>query len=187
MRPSPTESATWYMPGTFKQGNDGNWYTVSISNSGVHRWVPASTSGPVYKFNVGDEVKIVQHGLGTAPEEVGLEVTIIERGHYSGKPGYKIYEPVGNSKKYPNGHYYGYDGFISEESFELIEQSTKIQKTKPSKMAKATKSITKKTTQEVRNIETSLINKEEVFKMLALAEATGLPLLLVGEPGVNSK
>ena len=46
------------------------------------------------------------------------------------------------------------------------------------------KSITKKTTQEVRQIETSLINKEEVFKMLALAEATGLPCLLIGAPGV---
>ena len=54
---------------------------------------------------------------------------------------------------------------------------------KPFDMAKV-KSITKKTTQEVRNIETSLISKEEVFKMLALAESTGLPLLLVGEPGV---
>lgn len=46
------------------------------------------------------------------------------------------------------------------------------------------KTITKRSTQEVRTIETSLINKEEVFKMLALAEATGLPCLLVGEPGV---
>jgi MoxR-like ATPase len=46
------------------------------------------------------------------------------------------------------------------------------------------KSITKKTTQEIRTIDTSLINKEEVFKMLALAESTGLPCLLVGEPGV---
>jgi MoxR-like ATPase len=46
------------------------------------------------------------------------------------------------------------------------------------------KTITKKSTQEVRTIETSLINKEEVFKMLALAESTGLPCLLVGEPGV---
>ncbi len=46
------------------------------------------------------------------------------------------------------------------------------------------KTITKKTTQEVRTIETSLINKEEVFKMMALAESTGLPCLLVGEPGV---
>lgn len=54
---------------------------------------------------------------------------------------------------------------------------------KPINMAKV-KSITKKTTQEVRTIETSLINKEEVFKMLALAESTGLPLLLVGQPGV---
>jgi MoxR-like ATPase len=62
-------------------------------------------------------------------------------------------------------------------------QQPSIQKQKPLNMAK-TKSITKKTTQEVRHIETSLINKEEVFKMLALAEATGLPLLLVGEPGV---
>lgn len=46
------------------------------------------------------------------------------------------------------------------------------------------KSITRRTTQEVRQIETSLINKEEVFKMLALAEATGLPCLLIGQPGV---
>lgn len=44
--------------------------------------------------------------------------------------------------------------------------------------------ITKKTANEIRTIETSLINKEEVFKMLALAESTGLPLLLIGEPGV---
>jgi MoxR-like ATPase len=69
------------------------------------------------------------------------------------------------------------DAFIAEK-----QQITTIKK--PLNMAKATKSITKKTTQEVRQIETSLINKEEVFKMLALAEATGLPLLLIGEPGV---
>lgn len=41
------------------------------------------------------------------------------------------------------------------------------------------------TTEHVREIETGLINKEEVFKMLALAEATGLPTLLVGPPGVG--
>lgn len=46
------------------------------------------------------------------------------------------------------------------------------------------KSITKRKALETRTIETSLINKEEVFKMLALAESTGLPLLLVGPPGV---
>ena len=37
---------------------------------------------------------------------------------------------------------------------------------------------------DVRTVETGLINKEEVFKMLALAEATGLAILLVGDPGV---
>lgn len=63
----------------------------------------------------------------------------------------------------------------------IIKQQSTIKQ--PVKMAKSAKSITKKTTQEVRQIETSLINKEEVFKMLALAEATGLPILLVGEPG----
>ena len=40
-------------------------------------------------------------------------------------------------------------------------------------------------TEEIRTIETGLINKEEVFKMLALAEATGLPVLLEGPPGVG--
>jgi hypothetical protein len=38
---------------------------------------------------------------------------------------------------------------------------------------------------DVRKIETSLINKEEVFRMLALAESTALPVLLVGPPGVG--
>jgi MoxR-like ATPase len=36
---------------------------------------------------------------------------------------------------------------------------------------------------ETRVINTSLIDKEEVFKMLALAEATSLPILLIGKPG----
>ena len=60
------------------------------------------------------------------------------------------------------------------------QQSFKYKQNNMSKV----KSITKKSTQEVRTIDTSLINKEEVFKMLALAEATGLPCLLVGAPGV---
>lgn len=43
----------------------------------------------------------------------------------------------------------------------------------------------KQTTADVRTISTSLIGKEEVFKMLGLAEASGLPLLLEGPPGVG--
>jgi MoxR-like ATPase len=125
MRPSPTESATWYMPHTYKQGNDGNMYTIQINSNGVHKWVRAASNNYI----------LIEH----------------------------------KSSKHPSYH-----------TVPPTQQLT----TKPLKMAKAVKTITKKTTQEVRQIETSLINKEEVFKMLALAEATGLPLLLVGEPGV---
>lgn len=46
-----------------------------------------------------------------------------------------------------------------------------------------TKKINKNKLLENRLIKTSLIDKEEVFKMLALAEATSLPILLVGKPG----
>lgn len=64
-----------------------------------------------------------------------------------------------------------------------MKQQTSLHNSKPKTMAR-TKSITKRKAQETRTIETSLINKEEVFKMLALAESTGLPCLLVGPPGV---
>jgi hypothetical protein len=39
------------------------------------------------------------------------------------------------------------------------------------------KSLAKVKTQEVRKITTSLMNKEEVFKTLALAESAQLPVL----------
>jgi ribosomal protein S20 len=128
-RPSPTESATWYEFGTYKQGNDGNMYTINVTAAGVHRWIPSA--------------RIV------LPHEI-------------------------MSPKHPS---YG-------QQFNIVTNKPEIKPLNLNKMAKSTKTITKKTTQEVRQIETSLINKEEVFKMLALAEATGLPLLLVGEPGV---
>ena len=47
------------------------------------------------------------------------------------------------------------------------------------------KSLAKNKTQEVRTISTSLMNKEEVFKTLALAESSELPVLLEGRPGVG--
>ena len=71
----------------------------------------------------------------------------------------------------------------SSQHLQTFDQTTKQHFIINTNMSKV-KSITKKTTQEVRQIETSLINKEEVFKMLALAEATGLPCLLIGQPGV---
>jgi hypothetical protein len=109
-RPSPTDSATWFNPGTYKQGNDGNMYVISISQGGIHRWlqahpqsIPQEIKSPrhpgfgiatnsIYgnlgfmdhKYKVGDRVKVVQHGLGVSPEDVGAEVEIIETGNYSG-------------------------------------------------------------------------------------------------------
>ena len=116
-RPSPTDSATIYPVDTFRKGNDGNWWQVRASATGVQRWVKA------------------QHAV-----------------HQAQPP-----------------------------SAPIVNQTPNI--TNPVNMSKV-KTITKKTTQEMRTIETSLINKEEVFKMLALAESTGLPCLLIGEPGV---
>ena len=186
-RPSPSHSATSFAVGTQALGNDGRWWKVTANSAGVQRWIPDPSAGksqPTYRFKVGDEVKVVNHGSGAGPDEIGLEATITELGIYGSGPGYKVYEQIGNNA-HTNSSTMGHlfmNGFIGEDSFELVQQPIIQQTTKPLKMAK-TKSITKKTTQEVRNIETSLINKEEVFKMLALAEATGLPLLLVGDPG----
>lgn len=72
--------------------------------------------------------------------------------------------------------------FIPVPDLSKIETTTLL--TSEEKMAKKVKS-TAVTTAEKRVIETSLVNKEEVFRMMALAEATGLPLLLVGAPGVG--
>lgn len=131
-------------------------------------------------FSVGDLVKIVRGGFGCHPETVGNLVTIIEIGPYrfDGHT-YKIdnTELLTNSRSNHN------DGFIWENSFELSVPATELNNKKTKKMARI-KNITKNKAQEIRTIDTSLINKEEVFKMLALAESTGLPCLLVGSPGV---
>lgn len=63
-------------------------------------------------------------------------------------------------------------------------QDTTQSSTKTFNMSTQKPRPAQKKAQEIRTIETSLINKEEVFRMLALAESTGLPLLLVGQPGV---
>ena len=38
VRQGPTESATLYSEGRTKLGNDGNMWTIVVTNSGVHRW-----------------------------------------------------------------------------------------------------------------------------------------------------
>ena len=204
LRPGPTDSATKYPPGTIMKGNDGNFWQVRVYSRGIKKWVkisyssrvssqnaqasttPQQNPSMVYKFNVGDKVKMITPGMGAGRDEIDREVTIKDIGQYPREhnimgPGYIVDPPIGNSL---SGYF---NGMIDERSFTLVEPIIKLQKTNPVKlqtMARV-KSITKRTTAETRSIETSLINKEEVFKMLALAEATGLPLLLVGDPGVN--
>jgi hypothetical protein len=38
VRQGPSESATLFGKGTTKQGNDGNMWTIVVTDSGVHRW-----------------------------------------------------------------------------------------------------------------------------------------------------
>lgn len=186
-RPSPSDSATAFPVGTIRKGNDGNQWQVQANSAGTQRWVRYYGVRPyyqppsiTYRFDIGDEVMVVKAGSGCNSGDIGQIVTILDKGNYGfrNSPGYRTNPLVGN------GITGNFDGLIGEDTFDIVQPKIIFtQQTKPLTMAK-TKTITKKTTQEVRQIETSLINKEEVFKMLALAEATGLPLLLVGEPGV---
>jgi MoxR-like ATPase len=195
LRPSPSASATSFPIGHQEMGNDGRMWQVVNNSVGVQRWVPIGMGGaPVYtsqiptnamhKFKVGDRVKVVQTGYGIGIGDINVETTIVAKGYYGKEPGYRVDFPALGNSQMTAASSSLFDGMVSERSFELVTEQTKQTIiTKPLNMAK-TKSITKRNTQEVRQIETSLINKEEVFKMLALAEATGLPLLLIGEPGV---
>ena len=38
VRQGPTESATLFSEGATKRGNDGNMWTIVVTDSGVHRW-----------------------------------------------------------------------------------------------------------------------------------------------------
>jgi MoxR-like ATPase len=156
-----------------------------------------------YKFQPGDLVEIITSGYGCNPNTIGKLVTIESQGKYSDRPGYSIKEKdlATNSKPNDVGNL-AYGGMIGEASFVLVKSAQQLAgttgsvtipamaaddrvKTSVNKLNKSiVKTITKKSAQDVRTIETSLINKEEVFKMLALAESTGLPCLLIGEPGV---
>lgn len=129
---------------------------------------------PLYK--VGEKVLIVKPGWGCHPSTIGKTVTITEIVMYTTTGWtYKIdnIELDTNTKTNYSG------GQIWEQSFAPIYDYSTNKKTKMAKI----KTITKNKAQEIRTIDTSLINKEEVFKMLALAESTGLPCLLVGQPG----
>lgn len=72
-----------------------------------------------YKFKIGDKVKIVKSGYGCSPSSVTHKVIITELGKYLDRPGYKI----DNLEIDTNSKNNRYQGFIDEQSFELVEQS----------------------------------------------------------------
>lgn len=135
-----------------------------------------------HRFKIGDTVRVVKGGLGIHPDHIGKIATITSLGYYTEQVVFNDYRDLGYTT-YPSFGP-GFSGFYSEGSFELVENKQTITHTKTKQMSKS-RQVVKKVAQDVRVIETSLINKEEVFKMLALAESTGLPCLLVGAPGVN--
>ena len=71
-----------------------------------------------YKFNIGDKVVVIIDGYGVGPDNMYDVVEIVERGVYghSYNPchGYKVSPPIGNTL---SG---SYNGFIGEQSFELV-------------------------------------------------------------------
>lgn len=76
------------------------------------------------------------------------------------------------------------DNYIKQRTNLNSEIINQISNFKTKVMSKAGKTSKVKTA-EVLVINTSLINKKEVFRMLALAHSTGMPLLLEGPPGVG--
>lgn len=203
-RPSPSDSATDYPVGTVKRGNDSNLWKVIAASNGVQRWarvpipsaVTITPTVPTPKFRVGDVVEIVKGGYGCHPDTIGTKVTITEVSDelIYNNYGYKIDRTDLKTNSNPSTN--PPHPWILESSFSLVvlfnpvdistlsEEQKLMSKSK--RMAKS-KNLNKRQAQDVRMIDTSLINKEEVFKMLALAESTGLPCLLVGAPGVNLK
>lgn len=136
------------------------------------------------RFSLGEEIKVVRTGRGVGSIDVGTTVKVSKVGVYNNTmPGYQVSPAIGNTL---TGNY---NGYIGEDSFDPIQKISTVDAKKTveklkEKIAKS-KTIIDRSTKEVRHIETSMINKDEVFKMMALAEATGFPLLLVGPPGVG--
>jgi len=108
---------------------ENNWVAVSnipelIDLSEIQQYLPEGHPDKIksnkmeYKFKIGDKVKVIRSGYGCASHEVGTEVEIIEYGFYTGNQnGYKVSPAIGNTK---DGVY---DGFIGENSFELVENT----------------------------------------------------------------
>lgn len=141
----------------------------------------------ISKYNIGDKVKIVDWGFGCGKITIGEIVTI---SGVLGSGRYTIAETHLDTNS-RGGNSMG----IAQQSFELYKTKKQLEEEElilkysnienHINMSTKIKNLNKSKVAENRQIETSLINKEEVFKMLALAEAIKLPILLVGVPGTG--
>ena len=183
--------------GTIEVGLDGKEYIVIQGDDSIYEWKRRVFGA---KFKPGDRVVITRSGYGCNPCLIGQHFIIAECEFLSYPQGIQYqYKLVDHENIYIKDYVDGslsnsraVATTISEPSFKLVDYSDLdveniIKKQKSKQMATSLgkgRSLSKSSAKEVRVIDTSLINKEEVFKMLALAEATGLPCLLVGDPGV---
>ena len=100
---------------TVKSVGEGGGYPVRFKETDYNYqpdWLELVKSP---KFEVGQKVKVAKFGSGFAPDEVGLEVTIIEVGfddYRAGRYCYRIKEMHGNNNPFMYGGWHG------EESFE---------------------------------------------------------------------
>lgn len=84
-RPSPSESATLFPEGTIKKGNDKQNWVITVTNKGVHRWIPllnaeingvklltvdylAKNIGKTVKYLEGEYQEVVPKSINAVPK-----------------------------------------------------------------------------------------------------------------------
>lgn len=75
-----------------------------------------------HRFDIGDEVIVVQRGSGCAGQELNKIVKITEKGNYGQRNGYKVKPKIGNSFTSK------FNGFIGENSFKLVKKDNSLPK-----------------------------------------------------------
>lgn len=76
VRQGPTESATLFSKGTTKLGNDGNMWTIIVTDSGVHRWsrVKKQTNKTVKSKTVKNKIALPE-SVGDISQEALIKMT----------------------------------------------------------------------------------------------------------------
>ena len=95
-----------------------SFHTIELMPEGFNPESEKTTSTMNYKFKVGDQVEIIDHGQGCSSSCKGEIVTILELAVYKSKPGYITTKTKGLSNN--NGNIM-FDSVLGEKSFELYQ------------------------------------------------------------------